>query len=114
MSDYKKKKSFSERQEECHRILRKHPNTVPVIVQLDSKSLPPLDRVKYLVPKDLTVGQFMFVIRRRIKIQKEKALFLFCRKQLPKTSLLISELYNEQKDADGFLYISITEESTFG
>jgi len=31
------------------------------------------------VPADLTVGQFVFVIRRRIKLSPERAIFVFCR-----------------------------------
>lgn len=32
---------------------------------------------QFLVPHDLTVGQFMFVIRKRIKVPAEKGIFLF-------------------------------------
>lgn len=40
---------------------------------------------RYLVPSDLTVGQFVYVIRKRIKVSPEKAIFMFVRNVLPPT-----------------------------
>jgi GABA(A) receptor-associated protein len=40
---------------------------------------------RYLVPADLTVGQFVYVIRKRIKLTPEKAIFVFVRNVLPTT-----------------------------
>lgn len=34
---------------------------------------------RFLVPADLTVGQFVYVIRKRIKLSPEKAIFIFVR-----------------------------------
>ncbi len=34
-----------------------------------------LDKMKYLVPNDFTIGQFMYVIRKRMKIKPEDAVF---------------------------------------
>jgi hypothetical protein len=40
---------------------------------------------RYLVPSDLTVGQFVYVIRKRIKLSPEKAIFIFVKNVLPPT-----------------------------
>ena len=40
---------------------------------------------RYLVPADLTVGQFVYVIRKRIKLSPEKAIFIFVNNVLPPT-----------------------------
>jgi GABA(A) receptor-associated protein len=40
---------------------------------------------RYLVPSDLTVGQFVYVIRKRIKLSPEKAIFIFTNNVLPPT-----------------------------
>jgi len=37
------------------------------------------------VPADLTVGQFVYVIRKRIKLSPEKAIFIFVNNVLPPT-----------------------------
>jgi len=43
---------------------------------------------RYLVPADLTVGQFVYVIRKRIKLSAEKAIFIFVDNVLPPTGTL--------------------------
>ena len=70
--------------------------------------------VFFFLLSDLTVGQFHYVIRKRIKLAPEKALFLFCSNSIPPNAALMSTVYEEQKDEDGFLYIQYSGESTFG
>ena len=45
------------------------------------------DFCRYLVPADLTVGQFVYVIRKRIKVSAEKAIFMFVKNFLPPTGM---------------------------
>jgi len=40
---------------------------------------------RYLVPADLTVGQFVYVVRKSIKLSAEKAIFIFVKNILPPT-----------------------------
>lgn len=40
---------------------------------------------RYLVPADLTVGQYVYVVRKRIKLSAEKAIFIFVKNVLPPT-----------------------------
>jgi hypothetical protein len=70
--------------------------------------VPDIDKKKYLVPADLTVGQFVYVIRKRIKLSAEKAIYIFVNNVLPPTAAYMSALYDEHKDEDGFLYIKYT------
>ena len=88
--------------------------TTQVIVERAEKALIDLDKKKYLVPADLTVGQFVYVIRKRIKLSPEKAIFIFVNNVLPPTAALMSSIYDEHKDDDGFLYIAYSGENTFG
>ncbi|KAF3677024.1 Autophagy-related protein 8C [Capsicum annuum] len=69
---------------------------------------------RYLVPADLTVGQFVYVIRKRIKLSAEKAIFIFIDNVLPPTGAIMSAIYDEKKDEDGFLYVTYSGENTFG
>ena len=39
--------------------------------------LPDLDKKKYLVPYDLTVAQFYYIIRKRVNLRAETTLFCF-------------------------------------
>ncbi|KAK6154432.1 hypothetical protein DH2020_008680 [Rehmannia glutinosa] len=68
----------------------------------------------YLVPADLTVGQFVYVVRKRIKLSAEKAIFIFVKNILPPTAAMMSAIYEENKDEDGFLYMTYSGENTFG
>ncbi|KAE9265536.1 hypothetical protein PR003_g32429, partial [Phytophthora rubi] len=80
----------------------------------DRSNIPDIDKKKYLVPADLTVGQFVYVIRKCIKLSPEKAIFVFINNVLPPTAALMSNIYKEQKDSDGFLYVTYSGENTFG
>ncbi|KDO61476.1 hypothetical protein CISIN_1g033114mg [Citrus sinensis] len=77
-------------------------------------SLPECENYRYLVPADLTVGQFVYVIRKRIKLSAEKAIFIFVDNVLPPTGAIMSAIYEEKKDEDGFLYVTYSGENTFG
>jgi len=73
-----------------------------------------IDKKKYLVPADLTCGQFVFVIRKRLKLPPEQAIFLFVNGSIPPTAQLLSAVFEEHKDEDGFLYVTYSGENTFG
>jgi len=59
--------------------------------QQDQPSPPPTTTAsiscRFLVPADLTVGQFVYVIRKRIKLSPEKAIFIFVKNVLPPTGV---------------------------
>lgn len=106
---------FEKRIVEARRILAKYPDRIPVICEkADRSDIPDIDKKKYLVPADLTVGQFIYVIRKRIKLPPERAIFIFVNNVIPPTASLMSTIYEEQKDEDSFLYITYSGENTFG
>ena len=97
------------------RIKLKYPNRIPVIVNKSKNSnAPDIDKNKYLVPSDLTLGQFIYVIRKRIKISPEQAIYVFCKDTLPNTSMVMSELYNIYKNSNELLELTYNIENTFG
>lgn len=88
---------------------------MPVICEgVENSDIPEIDKRKYLVPLNLTVGQFVYVIRKRIKLPSEKAIFIFVNDILPPTAEFFSKVYEEHKDEDGFLYVLYSGENTFG
>jgi len=108
-------KTFQERVEESRKIKTKYPDRVPVICEKNPGSgLDVLDKRKYLVPNDLTATQFLFIIRKRLKLASEKGIFLFVNNMIAPSTHTMIELYNEYKDDDGFLYMNYTEENVFG
>ncbi|KAF9321437.1 ubiquitin-like protein atg8 [Podila horticola] len=114
-SAFQQKHPFEARKAESARIRQKYPDRVPIICEkADKADIATIDKNKYLVPADLTVGQFMYVIRKRIELSSEKAIFIFVDEVLPPVAALISSLYEEYRDDDGFLYFTYSGESTFG
>jgi len=112
---YKEEHPFEKRRAEGEKIRRKYPDRVPVIVEKAPKArIGDLDKKKYLVPSDLTVGQFYFLIRKRISLRPEDALFFFVNNVIPPTSATMGSLYQEHHEEDFFLYIAYSDESVYG
>jgi GABA(A) receptor-associated protein len=106
---------IEKRRSEADKILTRFRNRIPIICERAEKSnLPEIDKKKYLVPYDLTIGQFVYVIRRRIEVPPERAIFIFVNDILPPTAASLSSIYAEHKDEDGFLYVLYSSENTFG
>jgi GABA(A) receptor-associated protein len=111
------KKEFPEerRIQESNKILSKYPTRIPIIVEKsDNCELSDISKKKYLVPKDLNLQQFVYIIRKRINIDSSKALFVTIDNSLSPASLTLGEIYDTKKDNDGFLYVIYSSENTFG
>ncbi|XP_065913963.1 gamma-aminobutyric acid receptor-associated protein-like 2 [Dysidea avara] len=112
--EFKKNHTLGERQSESRQILEKYPDRVPIIVQkVPSSTLPDIEKGKFLQPDDLTIAQFMYIVRKRINLPPEQTMFLFIQKRLPETSITLQVVYDGNKDEDGFLYIAYSGENTF-
>lgn len=109
--------SLQSRRDEAYRVIQKYPDRVPIICEKSWNSnsdCPDIDKRKYLVPKDLTMGQFLYIIRKRLRIGPEKGLFLFAGNTIAPSSAFVSEIYNHHVGIDGFLYITYDFENVFG
>uniref|UniRef100_A0A672YZJ1 Microtubule-associated protein 1 light chain 3 gamma, like n=1 Tax=Sphaeramia orbicularis TaxID=375764 RepID=A0A672YZJ1_9TELE len=65
MMPFKQRKCLATRKDEVCSIRSKFPNKLPVIVEryIREKTLPLLDKTKFLVPFELTLGQFFCLLR---------------------------------------------------
>jgi GABA(A) receptor-associated protein len=114
MKDFKKTE-FSDRKSESERVVQKYPDRCPVIVdRLDGAIAPTLKKNKYLVPRDLTIGQLVYLLKKYLKIKSGQAIFLFVKETLPASSSLIGDVFEKKKDIDGFLYVVYSMENAFG
>lgn len=112
---YQRSVPFEFRKLEGERVRAKHPDKIPIIVERAARSrAPELDKKKYLVPSELTVGQLCFLIRQRISIRPEEALFFFVKNSLPPSSCPLSVVYEEHHEKDLFLYMTYSNESVYG
>jgi len=110
--------TFFERTTESSKIMKKYTDRLPIICEKNIRdiSIPDIDKHKYLVPHDLTVGQFIYVVRKRIRLPASSALFLFVgdHNTLLPNNLYMDEIYDRYKNMDGFLYIMYSKENVFG
>jgi len=113
---FKKEHEFSVRQKEAHRILKKYPDRIPVICERDNNKsdIPELEKKKFLLPRDLKMVEFIFIVRNKMKIDNRFALFFTISGNIPNSTQTMHNLYEEYKDRDGFLYVIYTSENTFG
>ena len=69
MNTFRQKTPFALRQQESKQVLDKYPDRIPCIVdQAPNTSLDLIDKHKFLVPNDLTVYHFQYIIRKRLKL----------------------------------------------
>ena len=114
---YQNELTLEKRLSEFNRIRGKYPDRIPIIIEkseTNSNNMPDLDKHKFLVPSDISLAQFMYVLRQRIKLKSKVAIFLFINNKLISTSSLIGEIYNQNKHIDNFLYIKYAGENTLG
>ena len=114
---FKNSYSFNDRIYESKMIIEKYPDKIPVICErsnISNENCPRIDKIKYLVPNDFMLGQFIYIIRKRLTLPSEKAIFLFINNSIYNSSQLMSDIYENNKDNDGFLYITYAFENTFG
>jgi len=110
-----KKCSLETRLADSKRLCKKYKDRCCIIVGKNNNSdIPDIERHKFLVPNNLTVGQFIYIIRSRIECKSNQALFLFINGKIPPTSQRLIHVYEANKDDDGFLYVTYTGENTFG
>lgn len=113
---FKEKFTEEERKNESRKIKEKFSGRYPIIVEKSNqaKDMPDIDKNKFLVPGDLTFSQFMMIIRKRLIIPADKAIFIFIDNTIVPLHKAMRDLYFEFAEKDGFLYCNYTGESTFG
>ncbi|XP_003385572.3 PREDICTED: microtubule-associated proteins 1A/1B light chain 3C-like [Amphimedon queenslandica] len=114
---FKQRRSFASRKDEVASIRSKFPNKVPVIVERyqKEKDLPILDKTKFLVPEELTLSQFVTIIRNRMGLTSTQAFYLLVNnKSMASMATTMSDIYDTEKDEDGFLYMVYASQEFFG
>ena len=113
--NFKDRYSLKNRVEESSKILLKYPDRVPIICEKNNKdSGRELEKKKYLINKNVTIGEFLFYIRKNLLINEYTALFLLIGDVIPPNNSTFGLLYDVYRDLDGYLYITYSFENTFG
>lgn len=114
--DFKRYNSFESRFNEVQTIMFKYPKCVPVFCEKNKScnDIKSLTKKKYILPFNLTVGEFLIYIRKSIYLNKDQGIYLLIDGNIPRISDNFFNLYHNYKDNDGFLYLVYSSESTFG
>ena len=128
LQEWLSSRSLDKRLKDIELVRLKYKDRIPVIVFPMTKDTPDIDAHKFLVPKDVTVGQFIHLIRLRISLKPEQALFVFATDidattgngagggdVLMCASDLMQSVYQRYHNrTDDFLYVVYGIENTFG
>ena len=95
------------------RLRDKFPDRVPVIFNCHKDV--DMERNKFLVNNETTLGELLVIIRKQINLKRSEGLFTLIQNTLPPNTETISNLYEKFYDKnDHILYIDLTKENTFG
>lgn len=101
--------------EQIARLRMKYPDKVPTyITKLKGSSAPDIIKSKFLVPADIPLSSFMYVIRKWIKVKPEQAIFFFINDTMPSMTMTMEQLYFAHKTETGVLEMTYSAENTFG
>lgn len=97
-------------------IRQKHPDHVPIFVSKDTrcKDLPDISNKKFFVPKTLSIGNFVYCVRKRLEISEQQAIFLFVGNALPNPNESMGSLYEIHKTEDGILHCTYSSDTAYG
>lgn len=115
---FKKKHSKELRKQESARLQEKYPDRIRIIcekhVNTKNDNIPLIDKSRYLVPQELTMSQFTYVIRKRLKLPPEVSIFIMVNGKILPSSDMMLTVFNKYGDEDGFLYMTYNSENVFG
>jgi GABA(A) receptor-associated protein len=110
-----KKQPLEKRLEMSSNVLKKYPDRCTIIVsKKDGTDLCDIEKHKFICPRDINLAQFTYSIRKKLTLKQEKSIFVFINDKIFPSSMLMGQLYQENKENDGFMYVVYCAENTFG
>ena len=97
---------------EVELIKEKYPKYIPILIRSTKIKF---TQHKYLVNEEVTVSQFMTIIKKKILLKVYEAIYLFINNTIPQGSSQLNSLYRLHKDSEtDMLIITVCKENTFG
>ena len=97
-------------------LINKYPGRVPIVFTKKFRDpLDDLDKSRYLIPEDMSFGQVLCVLRKRLRLPPHKALFVISSHgRLISSSSFVGTIYEKEKSVDGYLRLMYASENAFG
>ena len=98
-----------QKRDDVLRLLKRYPDKIPVYIEGITQN-------KFLVPYDITVSQFLYMLREKVLMTPTESIFVFFgkRKEIMPSNMIIREIYDRLKDDDDMLYAFYAKENVFG
>lgn len=94
---------------------QKFHDRVPTVLNDTTGDILNSEKGRFLLNKDVTLGQFMSMLRKKNKIAPHEAIFVYCNNVLPKSNTSMIDLWVDYQDVeDNILYLTCSKENTFG
>ncbi|GFX04401.1 gamma-aminobutyric acid receptor-associated protein-like 2 [Trichonephila clavipes] len=111
---YKKRKSLASRKEESKEIRRLYPSSVPIILEkAPNGKVATAQKEKYLVPRNLRVADLLLMVRKNIFLGADSSIYLIVGGKVLSPSWTMGEVFDKEKDEDGFLYLMYNSKYNF-
>lgn len=119
IKSFQKAKDAETRKAEQKKQQLAHPDRVSIIVDRHDKNVSKCGKNRFLVPLDMSAGQFLYMIRKRLEepLRETEALFFYLHPKgtMVPTADLMSKIQAEHKNPeDNFLYLVYAKENAFG
>lgn len=123
LAKFKKDNDLEMRKKTFKELIDAYPNKLPIICEKNprSKKLNDIAKTKYLVNADFMLYDFYEMIRQKLALKKEEAMFLLVNIDSKRTNSLqvsteikMKSIYEQYKDEDGFLYVFYEGEEVWG
>ena len=107
---FKDKYTFAHRNMESARVQTKYPDRVPVILEKAARSrVMALGRQKFLVPRKISVGQFLLTAQTHLATGDDQPHFLLSGHSVLRQTERMQDVYDRDQDTDGFLYLAFAD-----
>lgn len=108
---------LEERMDTVKRIRKRHPDKFVLILEAPGFILDTQRKrhyIKFLAPFQMSVGEFLYKLRKNIRLYPEETVYLYVNNEIPMTSSLLSDVYRTHMSPDFHLYMKVEKQAVFG
>ena len=115
--EFKNNNTLERRINQYNKLKKEYPTKIPIILEKSNNCrLNQIVQSKYILSNDLTMAEFINIIKNKLEIEPDRALFFLAKGKFTISGdEILGDIYDRYKDNDdGFLYITYSEEVVYG